>query len=219
MLKRIAWLTDVARDRFAVDGRLMRFRARQPIFLEQTSADRIYLLVAGVAKLYYLHHKQRILVAHLRTGDTFGMSGLFPEVARRRYSSEAVSDCVVLSIRPQAFAEAVFGTALEQVAPAIANTFGRWFDLIERYAQFVRLGARGRLALSLLELSNKFGIRDARGILIPLPLSHAELGTMVGTSRQHVTTQLREFERDGLIARAGRRLIVIPERMQGILEE
>jgi CRP-like cAMP-binding protein len=41
---------------------------------------------------------------------------------------------------------------------------------------------------------------------------------MIGTSRQHVTTQLREFERDGLIARAGRRLIVIPEQLRRALE-
>jgi CRP-like cAMP-binding protein len=217
MLKRVNWLTDFARDKLATDGRFVRFRARQSIYLEHSPADRIFFLLAGVAKVYYSHQKQRVLVTHLRTGDTFGMSGLLPD-ATRRYSSEAVSDCVVLSIAPQTFSEAVFGNSLEQIAPALANTFGRWLDLMTRYAQFVSLGARGRLALALIELSDKFGVRDARGILLPLSVSHAELGTMVGTSRQHVTTQLREFERDGFIVRAGRRLILNPERLHTALE-
>jgi CRP/FNR family cyclic AMP-dependent transcriptional regulator len=217
MLRRVTWLTDFARDKLATDGRFIRFRAHQSIYLEQTPADRIFFLLAGVARVYYSYKKQRVLVTHLRAGDTFGMSGMVPD-AIRRYSSEAVSDCVVLSIAPEIFSEVVFGNSLEQIGPALANTFGRWLDLMTRYAQYVSLGARGRLALSLLELSDKFGVRDARGILLPLPLSHAELGTMVGTSRQHVTTQLREFERDGFIARAGRRLIVNRERLRTALD-
>jgi|SRR5579872_2202236 len=218
MLKRVTWLTDFARDKLATEGRFIKFRARQSIYLEHSPADRIFFLLAGIAKVYYSHRKQRVLVTHLRTGDSFGLSGLLPDTLRR-YSSEAVSDCVVLSIAPDTFSEAVFGNSIHRLGPALANTFGRWLDLMTRYAQFVSLGARGRLALSLLELADKFGIRDARGILLPLSVSHAELGTMVGTSRQHVTTQLREFERDGLIARAGRRLIVIPERLRAALDD
>jgi CRP-like cAMP-binding protein len=168
LLKRVTWLSDLARDRLATDGRLIRVRARQPIYLEHGVADQVFFLLAGVAKLYYSRDKQRVLVAHLRTGDTFGMSGLFPDT-RRRYSSEAVSDCVVLSIAPHAFSEAVFASPLERIGPALANAFGPWLDLMTRYAQFVSLGARGRLALSLLELADKFGVRDARGLLLPLP--------------------------------------------------
>ena len=78
---------------------------------------------------------------------------------------------------------------------------------------------RGKIALSLLEMARKFGIHDARGVLLMFPVSQAELGTMVGSSRQHVTMQLRAFERDGLIVREGRRLIVIPERLKTVLDE
>ena len=217
LLKRVTWLSDVARDRLATEGRLIRVRARQSVPLEHNGVDHFFFLLAGIAKLYYSYERQRVLVTHLRTGDTFGMSGLLPD-ARRRYSSEAVSDCVLLSIGPESFSQAVFGTSLERIGPALANVFGPWLELMTRYAQFVSLNAHGRLALSLLELADKFGVRDARGMLLPLPVSHAELGTMIGTSRQHVTMQLREFEREGLVARAGRRLIVIPERLRGALD-
>jgi len=218
MLKRIKWLSDSGRNKLAADADLIRYRARQAIYLEHSNADRVFFLLAGIAKIYYLHRKQRILVAHLATGDTFGMTGLF-QSGKRRYSSEAVSDCAVLSIRPQTFSEAVFGDSLERLGPALANTMGRWFDLMSRYTRFVPLGTRGRLALSLLEMSRKFGVRDSRGVLLPVPISHAELGTMVGSSRQHVTMQLKEFERDGFIIRDGRRLIVIPERLETALDD
>jgi CRP/FNR family cyclic AMP-dependent transcriptional regulator len=217
LLKRIRWLSDTGRNKLAADAHLIRYRARQPIYLEHATADQVFFLLAGIAKIYYSHRKQRILVAHLGIGDTFGIAGLFPN-SKRRYSSEAVSDCVVLSVKPETFSEAVFESTFERVGPALANTVGRWFDLLARYAHFVPLGTRGRLAMSLLEMSRKFGVRDSRGVLLPLTISHAELGTMVGSSRQHITTQLREFEQDGFIVRDGRRLIVIPERLETALD-
>jgi CRP/FNR family cyclic AMP-dependent transcriptional regulator len=217
MLKRIKWLSDSGRNKLAADAHLIRYRAREPIYLEHSTADQVFFLLAGIAKIYYSHRKQRILVAHLGSGDTFGMTSLFPN-SKRRYSSEAVSDCVVLSVDPQTFSDAVFANSFERIGPALANTMGRWFDLTMRYAHFVPLGTRGRLAMSLLEMSRKFGVRDSRGVLLPLTISHAELGTMVGSSRQHVTMQLKEFEHHGFIIRDGWRLIVIPERLETALD-
>ncbi len=216
LLERIAWLSDSGRSRLNDEGRLIRYRARQPIYRERSPADRIFLLLAGIAKIYNTHDKERTLVTLLGPGDTFGIGGLFPE-STRRYSCEAVRDCIALSIKPQTFSEAVFGTSLDRVGPALANTVGHWFDLLSRYTHFVRLGTRGRLALSLLEMSRKFGVRDSRGVLLPLSMSHAELGTLVGSSRQHVTVQLKDFERGGFLIRDGRHLILIPELLETAL--
>jgi CRP-like cAMP-binding protein len=217
LLSRIRWLSDAGRAKLATDGRLIRYRARQSIYVEHTTADRVFFLLAGVAKIYYTHRKRRILVGHLGPGDAFGVCGLTP-TRKHRYSSEAVSDCAVLSMDPENFTQAVLGDSLERIGPALANTFGQTLELLTRYTHFVRLGTRGRLAMSLLEMARKFGIRDSRGVLLPLTVSHAELGTMVGASRQHITMQLKDFEREGFIVRDKRRLIVIPERLEAALD-
>ena len=38
------------------------------------------------------------------------------------------------------------------------------------------LGARGRIALALLELADRFGVSNDRGRLLPFMVSHAMLG-------------------------------------------
>jgi len=86
--------------------------------------------------------------------------------------------------------------------------------MLIRYARFMTLGARGRLAMALLELAERFGVSNARGRLLPFSLSHSMLGALVGASRQHVTMQLVAFEREKLLMREARRLVVIPERMR-----
>jgi len=51
-------------------------------------------------------------------------------------------------------------------------------------------------------------------LLLPFMVSHAMLGAMVGASRQHVTMQLVEFEREKAVTRENRRLVVIPEKLR-----
>jgi CRP-like cAMP-binding protein len=217
MLKRVPWLSDSGRQKLASDGRLVRYHARQTIYTEQNPPDRVFFLLSGIAKTYYTHRSERILVAMIGPGDTFGLSAMF-EGTTRRFACEAVTDCVASSIKPQTFSEAVFGNTFEKIQPALTNTVGRLFEVMVRYTRFVRLDTRGRLALSLLEMADKFGVRDSRGVLIPLSISHSELGGLVGASRQHVTMQLRDFEREGAVIRDGRRLIVIPEKLQAAVD-
>ena len=72
---------------------------------------------------------------------------------------------------------------------------------------------RERLAGALLELAEKFGVRDSRGTLLTIKLTHADLAELVGASRQRTTEQLNDFEREGVITRDGRRLIIVPEKL------
>jgi CRP-like cAMP-binding protein len=39
------------------------------------------------------------------------------------------------------------------------------------------------------------------------------LAELVGASRQRTTEQLNDFEREGVITREGRRLIIVPEKL------
>jgi CRP-like cAMP-binding protein len=73
-------------------------------------------------------------------------------------------------------------------------------------------------ALELLNLGSRFGTADPRGISIALNLSHELLARHVGASRQGVTEYLNEFDRDRMIFRDRRRIIIAPEKLQRILK-
>jgi CRP/FNR family transcriptional regulator, cyclic AMP receptor protein len=72
--------------------------------------------------------------------------------------------------------------------------------------------------MELLNLADRFGAADRRGISIALNLSHELLANLVGASRQQVTEYLNEFDHDRIIFRAGRRIIIDPEKLQQILK-
>jgi CRP-like cAMP-binding protein len=76
-----------------------------------------------------------------------------------------------------------------------------------------------RLALILLELSENFGIAEAKGIRLTLPARHKDLAELVGASRPRITEHLIEFERKHLIARNSRQLVVNRDRLESFLAQ
>ncbi len=119
---------------------------------------------------------------------------------------------------PATFVDIVLGIPLERLSRTLDVTVGRWWGMLQRYTNFVGLSVRERLAGALLELGAKFGVDDARGKLITLKLTHADLAELVGASRQRTTEQLNEFERERMIIRDGRRLIIVVEKLLALAQ-
>jgi CRP-like cAMP-binding protein len=83
----------------------------------------------------------------------------------------------------------------------------------------IGLELRRRLALELLNLTDRFGTTDPRGISITLNISHEVLAGIVGASRQQVTEYLNNFDRERIIFREGRRIVVNIEKLGKILQD
>jgi CRP/FNR family cyclic AMP-dependent transcriptional regulator len=216
-LKLLSWLNPQQLKLISASATSSKFARGKSIFREGESSSSVYLLMSGVAKLSFLKGDERVLVGLVGPGEIFGVSSLLPE-ATRPFRCDAFSDCIVGVLEPRIFVETITGVPLESFSRTLDMTVGRWWGMLIRYANFVGLGLRERLAGALLELAMKFGVRDSRGTLLTLKLTHADLAELVGASRQRITEQLTDFEREHVIIRDGRRLILVPEKLYQIAE-
>ena len=216
-LRNLAWLSPDQLEGLAQSLEPMKIRRRQPIFYEGQASDRVYVLLSGVAKLSFLNRAEKVLVGLVGPGEVFGVSSLLPN-ATRPFRCEAFTDCVVAIGRPSTFVGLMLGVPLERFSRTLEVTVGRWWSMLQRYTNFVGLTVRERLAGALLELGAKFGADDARGVLLTLKLTHADLAELVGASRQRTTEQLIEFEHQQMIVRDGRRLIIVPQRLRDVAD-
>jgi CRP/FNR family transcriptional regulator len=216
-LQTLAWLSQEQLERLAAATIMRRVNRHETIFFEGEDASSVYLLLSGVAKLTFLSASERILVSLVGPGEIFGVSSLLP-VAKRPFRCDAFSDCLVGVTSPQAFVDVTLGVRLEDLSRVLDVTVGRWWGMLLRYTTFLGLALRERLAGALLELGAKFGVEDARGRLLTLKLTHSDLAELVGASRQRITEQLSEFERNGVIIRDGRRLIIVTEQLLAVVQ-
>jgi CRP/FNR family transcriptional regulator len=204
-LKALPWATDRQLEQLLSHLALQHVERQTPLFSEGEASKALYLLIAGAVKLS-LHSQggEEILVSLIAPGEFFGITSLM------------FSDCWVAVIRPEVFVSTLLGVSFSDFSALMGSTVSRWEDLLYRYSRFQGLNLPQRLSLALLELARKFGVRDARGIILILQLTHEDLANLVGASRQKVTEHLKDLERQEAILRDGRRLIVVPERLQAI---
>lgn len=214
-LKTFSWLSRDQLEGLATSLEPLRIKRYEAIFYEGAVSDRIYILLSGVAKLSLLNHGEKVLVGLVGAGEVFGVSALLPGVIRP-FRCEAFSDCLVGVVSPATFVGLTVGVPVERFSRTLEATVGRWWSMLQRYTNFVGLSVRERLASALLELAGKFGADDARGRMLTLKITHADLAELVGASRQRTTEQLIEFESEHMIIRDGRRLIIVPERLRSL---
>jgi len=65
-----------------------------------------------------------------------------------------------------------------------------------------------RLSEVLIDVAREHGVEDPAGKLIPFPLTHEDLGFLVGAHRVSVTRALKDLRASGRIAHRGRNLII-----------
>jgi CRP/FNR family transcriptional regulator, cyclic AMP receptor protein len=178
-------------------------------------AERVHVLLSGTARLAALSPDGRCFsVAMISRGLMYRP----PEVRiELRYDLrwEAVSRCYVGTLRLDHFLAIISSSNVEDMGRILSELFGRGGGLLGRYPGFLNLDLRRRVAIALIELSEQFSVKDARGYLLRIAFSARLIGEMIGASRPKVSLILSEFQRQGIIERDGRRIII---RADGIAE-
>ncbi len=203
-------------ERLARSLSIKSYKKGENIFEQEEEAKLIYLLVSGVARFIYMNSDEKqTIVSLLAPGEFFGLDSLMPRT-HHPFTCAAFEACTVGYIKPRDFIEILVGVSYD--------TFLRWYMATLHpgrllYIHCIRgigLDLRRRLALELLNLADSFGAPVARGIEIGLRISHEVLASIVGASRQQVTQHLNEFDREKMIFRDRRRIIIVPDKLRRV---
>jgi len=212
-LKNISWLSSPQRNRLAAALTVTTADKREIIIDEKHSPDTACVLLTGVASITCRNRKgDRVLVIVVAPGMVPRFPPPVPGISYN-FRCEAVTECQIGTIELKAFVEISLGVASDDFKRVALSYLGRW-DLVQlRCTNFMSCTLEERIALILLELGENFGVKDRQGMRLTIPIRHRDLAEMVGGSRPRVTEFLAQFERDDLINRDGRNLIVNPDRI------
>src|SRR5258706_4223169 len=207
-LKTIAWMTRARIDRLAAALTVTEVEKSGTIFDDRHPAISAFILLSGVARITCRNRKgERVLVIMVAPGM---IPGVPPEVVGVTYQfrCEAITDCQIGTIETDNFVEICLGITSENFRSMAVSYLGRW-DLVQlRCSNFMNCNLEERLALTLLELAENFGIPDKLGVRLNVIARHQDLAELVGASRPRVTEHLLRFEREKWIVRDERRFVI-----------
>jgi CRP/FNR family cyclic AMP-dependent transcriptional regulator len=186
---------------------LRSYRKNQIIFLEEETGSYMYLVLSGKVKVAKAGTggRETILAIH-RAGDFFGeMSLLDGKTAPATVS--AMEDAKIISVSGSDFHKYLMHN--EKVMLQIINVLCARLRQVWQTQSMSSSTAEARIRNGILQLARRHGIRDARGTIIDLKITHEELAEMVGTSRETVTRVLARLRKEGIIQVDQRRITLI----------
>ncbi len=194
-------------------GRPIRLLRGDRLMDEGDASDQVYLVCAGQLKLMTSSSDGRLLILRIaHPGDVLGLAAALRSTSQS-LSVEALETCEVKAIPREAFLEFAdrFGDVARNTAIAAASDSDHALLSARRLA--LSGSAAGKLAAVLLELAP-----ENPTAVFSLLLTHEEIGSMAGLSRETVTRLLIRFRRDGLVTSArGRMTLQQPARLQALV--
>jgi CRP/FNR family transcriptional regulator, cyclic AMP receptor protein len=192
------------------------YRKNQVIFVEEQTGEYMYVVLAGKVRVTKsgAGGKETILAIH-QVGDFFGEMSLLDGKTTPATVS-AMEDCKIVTISKADFYRHLMRNE-KVVAQIIQVLCGRLRQVWGQLQTLSYSTAESRIRAGILQLARRYGLSDARGILINVKITHHELAAMVGTSRETVTRTLTGLQKQGIVQLAERRIIVVdPKRLAPI---
>jgi CRP-like cAMP-binding protein len=185
-------------------GDLMRvfqergYKKNQIIFLEEDTGEYMYLVRSGKVKVSKAtpEGKENILAIH-NTGEFFGeMSLLDGKTAPATVT--AMEPCRLLIVSRGDFQNVLMRN--EKISSRLLTILCN--RLREAWSQIQNLSfasAETRILSTLNRLAQSSGVRDRRGVIINVKITHMELAEMAGTSRETATRIIIKLQAEGLL--------------------
>ncbi len=183
------------------------FKRRELIYFPGEAGRTVLVLARGQVRLKDVTSDgKETILAFIDEGELFGELALL-DGERRSEFAEAVVDCQVVAIPNQDF------IALIEIRPALALGVTKLVGLrrqrVENRLRNVLFRSnRERIAHILLELLQTHGRRIGMEWHISIGLSHQDLASLIGVTRESVTLVLGQLQLEKLV-RLRRRAIVV----------
>ncbi|HVN20416.1 MAG TPA: Crp/Fnr family transcriptional regulator [Dongiaceae bacterium] len=211
LLQRIsgAELDDVVRAAVCRD-----YPANKVIVEQNTPADRLFLLVQGSARYFFITPDgKKAYLLWLTPGDAFGAASLLADQTDFLLSTEAASDTRVLVWRRETIRTlARQNTTLLDNGLSIAYEYLVWY--LATHLSLICDTARQRLAHVLLSLARGIGRKRPDGIR--LDITNEQLASTANLTHFTVCRLLSEWHKNGTISKSRGKIVLIrPEQLFG----
>lgn len=186
-----SWLESQSQSRSFAKGSM--------IYMPADAGESVFLLTSGRIKLYHITPEgKQTLLALVEPGELFGELAVF-EAGGREEFAETMLKSTLIKIPRSAIQELM--EQHPQVAVGVTKLMGFRRRRIERRLKSLLFRSnRERLIHLLLELAEQYGTSSVDGIRLGIKLSHQELASIIGSTRETVTVVLGELQHEGSIS-------------------
>ncbi|MGZ4123884.1 MAG: Crp/Fnr family transcriptional regulator [Tumebacillaceae bacterium] len=185
---------------------------REYIFAPEEPSNQIYMLKSGRVRISRLSETgKHFTLVILEPGDIFGESALFDDEPRRHFA-EVLDDAQICAIDKREFEKVAMNnpTVSLKIAQIVEH---RLTEAQEQIENLVFYDVQTRLARLLLKLADIHGERVESGVQIGIKLTHEDIASLIGSTRETTSKILNEFRTNGWIDVKKRQIILLDQKV------
>ncbi len=188
--------------------RMEEIKKRRPIYFPGDPSNTVYLLKKGRVKISNIAPNGReVTFEILEPGELFGELEVLQE-APRETIAEALDDTLICAITREDFDH--YLKTHPDMTLKLTKLIGlRLRRIHNRVEDLVFRDVPSRLAHLLLELRKTEGVVEGEGTRIRAKLTHQEMASLIGSSRETVSAILGQFREKGFIRMETRSITVL----------
>jgi len=193
---------------------LMReIKKGEALYFEGSSDKNIYILKKGVVKITRLTPQgSEITLDIFKEGSIFGEM-VFIESEERNESAEVIEDGLMCTMRREDFDTLI--KRMPNLSMQITKMIGlRRCKIENKLLDLLFTTVEQRVAKTLLNLLDDFGIPHKDGYLLKIKLTHKDFADLIASTRETVTTTLNKFKGEGIIDYEGKYVVI--KSLEGI---
>lgn len=178
------------------------------IYFPDEAADHIYMIVEGRVKIgHYLDNGKEVVKAILTHGELFGELALAGEEIRSDFAQVLDEQTTICPLSVFELEELMRGD--QELSFRLLKLIGLRLMRVERKLELlVFKDARTRIIEFLKDSAAWKGKKVGFETMIPTRLTHKDIASLTGTSRQTVTTILNELKEQNLIYFDRRKILI-----------
>lgn len=181
------------------------FARGETIYLPSDMGHSVMLLARGRVRIYHVTEEgKQAILGFVETGELFGELSAFSGSLRDEFAEATEKSLVVLM--PRQTVQQLMRDH-PSVSMKLTSLFGLRLKRIERRLKSLLFrSSRDRLIHLLLELGERYGRRTPDGLLIAQKISHQDMASIIGATRETVTITLGELQDEGILSIDRRRV-------------
>lgn len=194
-------------DQFFSQFTHLFFKKREMIIRSDDARESIFFIKNGFVRAFRVSEDgEELTLMILKPNDffplTYGLNNM-PNI----YYLEALTPLEVWRAPKDLFVD--FLKKNPDIFFILSTRLMDWFDgMLARMEYLIWSKAYKKIAAVLLICARRFGEKKGNEIVLQIPLTHKDIATLVGLTRETTSIEMKKLENKGLISRNGRFIII-----------
>ncbi len=194
-------------DRFFNQFKLKEYKKKETVLNAGQNPSGVFYIKRGYIRVYRLSEEgEELSLIILKPGDLFPVVWGESNFLENCYFEALTTTAVYMAPRELFMHFAQSNPEIYQELTLLA--LGRLDGFLARIEYMVFGNAYTKVASTLLVCANRFGDKNGSDVVLQVPLTHKDIATLVGITRETTCLEMKKLEKKGLISHRGRLLVV-----------